>query len=192
MSADEIRPLGLYYAPDQVARPVEIIAGLDGLEWKPVGDSAASRVVQHYGSAYSYASRRIVNDAPAIPEFLVPLQKRLVAVCRDLGIHVPSPGFNQAIVNNYLPGQGISKHIDLGAYGPVIGCFTLSGGATMVFRRGLAEYDLHVEPNSLYIMASDARSTWTHEMPARKTDTIAGVPVARARRISVTFRIAPA
>ena len=96
--------------------------------------------------------------------------------------------FEQCIVNNYESGQGINKHIDLDAFGPVIGCFSLGSGCTMRFSLDEERVDIYIEPNSLYVMSGDARSKWTHEMPATKTDLIDGKRVSRNRRVSLTFR----
>ena len=40
-------------------------------------------------------------------------------------------GFNQMIVNRYSPGQGISAHVDLAAFGDVVASVSLESAATM-------------------------------------------------------------
>ena len=42
-------------------------------------------------------------------------------------------GFNQMIVNRYSPGQGISAHVDLAAFGDVVVSVSLESAATMDF-----------------------------------------------------------
>ena len=108
--------------------------------------------------------------------------------CRELKL--PSE-FNQCIINNYYPGQGISKHIDDERYGDVIGCFTLNGGCNMLFEYygvGRNSIEQRVEPNSLYIMSGESRYRWLHSMPQRKSDYVNGKKIKRVRRVSVTFR----
>jgi len=90
-----------------------------------------------------------------------------------------------------LPGQGISKHIDVKSYGNIIGCFTLGSGATMIFRKGNVTKEIYVESNSLYIMSGECRYNWTHEMIGKKSDIVNGIKISRDRRISVTFRNTP-
>lgn len=72
------------------------------------------RRVQHYGYKYDYKARAVGNDAylGPFPDWLSSLSRKL----QDGGVFSPAP--DQAIVNEYLPGQGISAHIDC------LPCFT--------------------------------------------------------------------
>lgn len=101
---------------------------------------------------------------------------------------LPEDYFNQCIINRYLPGQGISAHVDANAYGHTIACFTFGSGAVMWFTRPGQHYDQYVEPDSLYIMQNEARYGWKHEMPARKSDQVDGEKKLRGVRWSITFR----
>lgn len=180
-------PQGLFYLPSAF-EGTSIIAALDQGDWKSVTESENSRKYQHFGSTYDYVRRKIVDGAEPIPAFLAPIVERLQAFCVEHGL---SSEFNQCIVNDYQPGQGINKHTDIKAYGPVIGCYTFGSGATMTFRKDNKIFHQYVEPNSLYVMSGESRSEWTHEMPSRKSDLVQGNRVARGRRVSVTFRFAP-
>ena len=183
-------PQGLFYLPSafEAQQGAALIAALDQGGWKSVTDSENSRKYQHFGSTYDYVRRKIVDGAEPIPAFLAPVVAHLQAFCAEQGL--PSE-FNQCIVNDYQPGQGINKHTDIKAYGPVIGCYTFGSGATMIFRKGDEVFHQYVEPNSLYVMSGESRSDWTHEMPSRKSDMVGGARVARSRRVSITFRFAP-
>jgi alkylated DNA repair dioxygenase AlkB len=175
---------GLSYFPNALTEEQEqaLLQELDGpdAEWHPLTDSPQSRRVQHYGYRYDYKRRTVSEPTTPIP-----------AHWADL---FPSTSeWNQVIVNEYLPGQGISAHTDSLAYADVIQCYTLGSGATMRFTPEDKEEkgerrDIYVEPRSLYIMAGEARYQWKHEMVSRKTDTVQGVKKARSRRISVTLR----
>lgn len=179
-------PPGLLYVPAITNMDgVAIIAALDQLMWKTVTLSANSRRYQHYGSTYDYVHRTIILHAEPIPACLEPVRAVLSNICAAEGI---PHDFNQCIVNDYQPGQGIGKHTDIKAFGPVIGCFTFGSGASMVFSNGEQTFEQYVAPNSLYIMSADARAVWTHEMPARQSDKVAGHTIKRERRVSVTFR----
>ncbi len=96
----------------------------------------------------------------------------------------------QSIVNEYLPGQGISAHTDSLAYGETIQCYTLGSGAIMRFTHAVTGeiQELYVEPRSVYTMTGEARYQWKHEMVARKSDVVEGKRVTRGRRVSVTLR----
>jgi alkylated DNA repair dioxygenase AlkB len=174
--------------------PHNIIELLDNQEWKKLTPSSPnSRLVQHYGYTYDYKNSVIAKPTDEIPEFLIPLKEYLTKKCIDSGLINPESGFefNQCIVNNYYPGQGISPHIDLTAFGLVIGCFTIGSGANMLFEKGNEKYIQRVELNSLYIMSGESRYKWKHSMPSRKYDEYEGIKIPRNRRISITFRNVP-
>lgn len=178
---------GLYYFSD-IGDISFIMEELDKLEWAPITASPNSRLVQHYGYKYNYDTKNIYEKTQDMPDFIQNLQDVLKEKCLGLDIIDEKYKFNQCIVNNYEKGQGISKHIDLKSFGNVIGCFTIGGGSTVIFRNGIEKEEIYVEPNSLYIMSDDARYKWTHEISPNKNDMVNGKRVPRSRRISVTFR----
>lgn len=175
---------GLYYIPNAltVAQEKELIDYLDGPQatWERVTESSTARRVQHYGYRYDY-KRRTVSG----PTHLIPEQWRSI-----LGLGYQ---WNQVIVNEYDPGQGISAHIDAPVYGDTIICYTLGSGATMRFTKPETGevVDLYVTPRSVYIMSDVARYGWKHEMISRKTNTVDGQTIPRSRRISITLRWVP-
>jgi alkylated DNA repair dioxygenase AlkB len=182
---------GLYYIDNAINSNDSdpIIDFLDKQKWSHVTDSVNSRKVQHYGYKYDYNTGTTNISTDPIPNILLELRDYLSIICEYLNIHNT---FNQCIVNNYMAGQGIGKHIDSKSYGDVIGCFTIGSGATMRFTRGEngenGKYIKYVEPNSLYIMSEDARYIWKHEMTSVKKDIVNGEKIDRGRRISITFR----
>lgn len=142
-------------------------------------DESMKRRVQHYGYRYSYKARR-ADASTYLGELPLPLQKLASTLPRCT--QTPT----QAIVNEYLPGQGISAHIDCKpCFGPQI--YSLSLGAPTVMKWTHPHnptQEIHVAPRSLMLFEGDARSTWKHAIPARKKDH--GIP--RQRRVSITFR----
>ena len=175
---------GLYYIPNALTpkQEADFIAYLDGPQtaWESVTESAQSRRVQHYGYRYDYKRRAISGPANPIPE-----EWKTV-----LGLGYQ---WNQALINEYYPGQGISAHIDALVYGDTIICYTLGSGATMRFTNtetGEVK-ELYATNRSVYIMSGDSRYKWKHEMIARKTNSVDGAIVPRDRRISVTLRWVP-
>lgn len=113
------------------------------------------------------------------------LNERLLAK----GLFASAP--DQVIANEYLPGQGISAHVDcVPCFDDTIVSLSLLSRCEMVFRERLSGGKLSVilEPCSAVVMTGAARYEWTHEIPARKSDGIDGMKVLRARRISLTFR----
>jgi len=183
---------GLYYTDNLISSDYsqQIIHYLDNeSKWSPITDSPNSRRIQHYGYKYNYKNQNHKEMGTPIPDIFSELIQTLKQNVQELQLIDSSYSFNQIIVNNYEPGQGISKHTDIKSYGHVIGCYTIGSGATMRFRKKDKVIDLYVKPNSLYIMSGESRYLWTHEMPSTKTDLYNGKRITRDRRISITFRM---
>lgn len=143
-----------------------------------------ARRVQHYGYVYDYRARRVDESLyiGPLPEWLRPCAAEL----RRRGYFAETP--SQAIVNEYLPGQGIGAHTDLAAFGPVVASLTLAAATTMQLARRGQTHELRLEPRSLLILAGEARTHWTHGILPRTGELVDGRAVPRARRVSVTFR----
>lgn len=160
-----------------------ILAQVDGGQWM----NDLQRRVQHYGYRYDYKARKIVNDAylGPLPAWSLPVVERLVAE----GVCPEAP--DQLIVNEYEPGQGISKHVDcVPCFSDTIVSITLGSSALMQFRQlKTGEIcPILLMPGSLVAMQGEARYQWQHEIPARKTDNWQGRKWQRGRRVSLTFR----
>lgn len=177
---------GLSYRTNALTEEQEqaLLSYMDSDEcvWTPITDSAKSRRVQHYGYRYDYKRRAVAEPTVAIPAEWFGLFEGVD--------EAKGQEWNQVIVNEYLPGQGISAHVDSLAYGEVIQCYTLGSGATMRFTHAVTGevQELYAEPRSVYVMSGEARYQWKHEMVARKSDRVEGKKVLRGRRVSVTLR----
>lgn len=155
-----------------------------------VTPAKSNRKVVQFGPIYDYEARKIRAAVTPIPDEFAML---LELIADQLSEHkIESPTFTQCIVNRYIPGEGISAHTDLADFGPVVACITFGAPADMVFRKmrgpGPAEYIIRPAPCSLYIMSGAARTNYTHEMPARKSDPADVGREARGVRYSATFR----
>ena len=185
------RPNGFFYVPNLVSidEANDLLPQIDKLSWVPLNHAVdTGRLVQHYGYEYLY-NKHMVRPTRELPAILDTLRDRATSECKRLGLG--DPGFNQCIVNNYKPGEGISPHTDAPVFGPIIACFTLGSVAEMQFTNQGDIYHFYPTPGSLYIMTGPTRSVWKHAMPARLSDMIVGEETARKRRISVTFRHVP-
>jgi alkylated DNA repair dioxygenase AlkB len=175
---------GLICLPDWIdeALAVELSAAIDSADW----DSSLRRRVQHYGHRYDYGRRTVSGDvpAPAMPEWARPVVDRLAAEGR-----MARP--DQLIVNEYLPGQGISAHVDcVPCFGPVVASVSLGSACQMDFIHpgtGL-RIPVSLPPRGLCLMTGDARYTWRHAIAARRSDPGPHGRVPRARRVSLTLR----
>ncbi|WP_245304083.1 alpha-ketoglutarate-dependent dioxygenase AlkB [Hoeflea olei] len=178
-------PPGAICLPSFISAEEEaaFVGHLDACEWS----TELKRRVQHFGYRYDYRARAVTADAylGPLPVWLAPLAERL----RETGVFCSLP--DQVIANEYLPGQGISAHVDcVPCFGDAIVSVSLLSSCEMVFRerRSGAKRAVRLEPRSAVLLTEAARYNWTHEIPARKSDAVDGVRIERARRISLTFR----
>jgi alkylated DNA repair dioxygenase AlkB len=176
-------PAGLRVAREWVPpeREAQLLGEIDKGRW----ETGLARRVQQYGIQYDYRSRQLRAPAEPLPPLLAELA---LSVEQDTGCEP----LTQAIVNEYLPGQGISAHIDSAVFGPTVASVSLGSNAVMVFRdrANFRSVSVPLPRRSLMVMSGAAREHWTHEIPARRSDR--GVPglsqVRRGRRVSITFR----
>lgn len=178
-------PAGARYVPELFSgeEAARLIEALDTRPW----DTTLKRRVQHFGYRYDYRARAVSGDA-----YLGPLPDWLAGVCLRLvgeGYFERLP--DQVIANEYLPGQGISAHVDcVPCFADRIASLSLLSACEMVFRpaAGGEHCGLTLEPGSLLVMEGAARYDWTHEIPARTADIVDGTKRFHGRRVSLTFR----
>jgi alkylated DNA repair dioxygenase AlkB len=179
---------GLRYIADWLAPEAcaSLLAFIDAAEWS----TELRRRVQHYGQRYDYARRGVATDPRAATALPLPAwaREQAMRLVRE-GIMDQVP--DQAIINDYQPGQGISPHIDcVPCFGPVVAAISLGSGCVMDFTHPEAAQRSPVQlaPGSLCVMTGPARYAWRHGIAARKSDPGAAGRVPRGRRVSVTFR----
>ncbi|PYB76915.1 alpha-ketoglutarate-dependent dioxygenase AlkB [Rhizobium wuzhouense] len=178
-------PPGARVIPDWItpAEETALVAFLDEGAWS----DELRRRVRHFGYRYDYRARIATPESRIgpLPEDVQGLGRRMV----EDGIFARLP--DQVIANEYLPGQGISAHVDCQpCFGDVIVSMSLLSPCEMQFgcvatgeRRAAI-----LPPRSLLVLEGVARHDWTHAIPARRSDIIDGVRVMRGRRVSLTFR----
>ncbi len=173
---------GLRYEPEFISVIVEtqLLAEVDRRPWL----SDLKRRVQHYGYKYDYKARAISRSmfVGPLPEFAVELAASLVRA------NVLSELPDQLIVNEYLPGQGITPHVDCEpCFKERIVTLSLGSHCEMEFipkDETLTAQKVMLEPRSVLLIAGEARYEWLHTIRARLTDH----GRVRARRVSLTFR----
>ncbi|WP_419927643.1 alpha-ketoglutarate-dependent dioxygenase AlkB [Candidatus Poriferisocius sp.] len=185
-------PIGLEYHPDFLAASDEerLLAHVENSEWL----TDLSRRVLHFGYKYDYTSRSLDETARIgpLPEWLAQLSHKVREAASEeakrlLDAHQP---FEQAIINEYEPKQGIAPHIDRDCFGPVVATVSLGSAVDMDFCSDFTgdEFTQRLEPRSLVLLYGDARSKWQHGIAKRKFDTCNGQKIERKRRVSITFR----
>lgn len=151
------------------------------------------------------AERKVIEStiytAPPLPPELDFLLARFIE--RGLYTEANKPAY--CIINEYLPGQGISAHVENFRFGEPVVALTLAGGDHMRFhelegaddgsvRSGKAgqakrtgrKCDVWLGRRGLMVMKGDARSKWQHEIVRGRKGQGGGV--TGWRRVSLTFR----
>ena len=175
---------GLKYLPSYISEAEEnaLLRAIDQEKWM----TGLRRRVQHYGYEYDYKARTVLASMylGPLPNWVSDLATRL---CRE-GVMPDTP--DQVIVNEYLPGQGISRHVDgISCFGPVIGSLSLGSQCIMnLYSPENLLVELALEGRSLVTFSGEARYLWAHAIPARQSDVIQSRKVLRQRRVSLTFR----
>jgi alkylated DNA repair dioxygenase AlkB len=170
---------GLRYLPDYIT-PVmeaELVALIDAQTW----DTQWQRRRQSYGSSYG-------NEE--LPRGEIPFWGQVLAERMHLE-GVCERRFDQMLVNEYLPGQGIALHRDYQPFDRTVTSLSLLSPCVMDFRHPDKQESaaLLLEPRSLLVLSDEARYDWQHGIARRKTDRWQGNTIRRARRLSVTFRL---
>jgi alkylated DNA repair dioxygenase AlkB len=171
-------PEGFRYRPDLITPDEEaaLIDKLAGLDFKPFDfhGHLANRQVVGFGLRYDYDRRQVV-EAPALPEFLLPLRGKVAGFAGR-----PAEEFAQVLINEYRPGAGIGWHRDKPHFDLVAGV-SLSASCSFRLRRKSGNKwereTIEVARRSVYLMDGPARNEWEHSIP----------PVAD-HRYSITFR----
>ena len=185
-------PTGLEYHPDflDASQEYELLARIDDAEWL----TDLSRRVMHFGYKYDYTSRRLDETARIgpLPEWLAQLSNRVHTAASEEAKQLLNPDqpFEQAIINEYSPGQGIAPHVDRDCFGPLVATVSLGSAVNMDFCRDSTgdEYVQRLVPRSLVLLHGDARFKWRHGIAKRHSDTWNGLRTKRQRRVSITFR----
>lgn len=154
----------------------ELIATIDALPW----DMTWERRRQSFGYSYGRGGER----PPPIPDWGLALAERMQ---RE---KISDRRFDQMLINEYLPGQGIAMHRDYEPFDRTVVSLSLLAECVMDFRRvadGRRE-SLLLPRRSLLVLTDEARYEWEHGIARRKSDRWQGQLIRRARRISVTFR----
>ncbi len=176
---------GLSYIQNYLSES-EQIALLTNIDQQPwITD--LKRRVQHYGYRYDYKKRAVDPSMylGTLPNWIQAVAQRL----RDEDLITITP--DQAIINEYHPGQGIASHIDcIPCFADTILSISLGSPCVMNFSHihSKAEVPVLLHPGSLVVMKEESRYDWKHGIAARKSDTIDGEKISRGRRVSITLR----
>lgn len=178
---------GLYYCHGFLDEHAEraLMAFIDANPWR----KDLERRVQHYGWRYDYRTKSVTPDMN-----LGPLPDWVEEVARGLytetGLFDRVP--DQAIVNEYQPGQGIALHADRQCFGDTVATLSLGDDWEMRLRPvgGTASEDRRImlARGSVLLLTEDSRTRWMHGIDKRRSEKSVAGQRGRRRRLSLTFR----
>lgn len=176
---------GLIYIPDYITSSEEkvLLQNIDSSIWL----DDLKRRVQHYGYKYDYRARRIDVSMKIgnLPPWGSAIANKLYS--DSYFDYVP----DQLIINEYMPGQGITSHIDCEpCFEDTIASISLGSDCIMEFTNDLTKevVPIILEKRSLVILKGESRYNWKHGIPIRKKDLVDLTVINRTRRVSLTFR----
>src|SRR3954464_15045976 len=143
VTAADMPPVpGLRYLPEYVSEADEraLAEAIDGLPW----NTEWKRRRQPYGAGYGTRAA-----APPLPHWGRRLADRLFAD------GVTAEPFDQMLVNEYQPGQGIAPHRDYAPFGRTVASLSLLSSCVMDFRRAATgrRERLLLESRSLLVLS---------------------------------------
>lgn len=160
-----------------------------------------TRLTQHYGYKYNYKNKtinKVKDKVNPIPEIFNTLIEKLI---NDKLIDRKP---DQLIINRYLPGEGISEHIDsISAFDDNIISVSLGSSCGFVFSKADDSddsddsstednyddvYNVYLKRKTLIIMKGKSRYNYKHSIKPVKQDMIKGKLIDRGIRYSLTFR----
>lgn len=169
---------GLSYRPNSITEQEEsaLAAAIDAEPW----DVSWERRRQPYGASYGKSG----SPSPPIPTWGRQLADRI----KNEGL--TQQAFDQMLVNEYLPGQGIALHRDYEPFDRTVASLSLLAPCVMQFHHVASgrRAELLLERRSLIVLTDEARYDWEHGIARRKNDVWQGVKLPRSRRVSITFR----
>ena len=145
---------------------------------------------QQYGYNYHYwtdddVSVPRLSVAPVFPDWLQKISNTIYQKA------ITSTKFDQCIVNEYEPGQGIVGHFDhVASFEDNICSISLGSMCVMTFT-SLATNEvkkIRLDRRSLLLMTQESRYKWKHAIEPVEADVIDGISYPRDRRVSITLR----
>lgn len=165
------------------AEESNLLSMIDSQSWS----SDLKRRTQQYGYKYDYTKKTADESMyiGLIPAWLASFGTRFVG----MGWFNRKP--DQIIINEYQPGQGISKHIDcVSCFGDTVASLSLGSTCAMEFEHEKSgkKGSTILGPRSILVLSNEARYDWMHSIPARLEDPFGDESLKRIRRVSLTFR----
>ena len=154
---------------------------VQNLEW----NGTLLRKSRHYGYNYNYKTKNITkNDyLGKLPNWI---DDYIIRMTKEKHIYEYP---DQMTVNRYLPGEGISAHVDVPTiFKEKLYSISLGSGCNMNFENGTECFSYYIYPRSFMLMEGKARYEYKHGIKRLKEDLVENVSIDRQTRYSITFR----
>ncbi|BBM82704.1 alpha-ketoglutarate-dependent dioxygenase AlkB [Candidatus Uabimicrobium amorphum] len=178
---------GLYYIANYLdeAQQQQLITTIDNQQW--IHD--LHRRTQHYGYRYFFKTGMIYpfTYLGKFPEWLHHVAENLYH--NEIVKEMPQ----QALINEYLSGQGIGEHVDtIACFGEEIVSLSLVSQCFMTFKNKETKEKVAIvlEPGSMVAMKDIARYKWSHGIKKSEVEVIEDREIVRDRRVAITLRTA--
>lgn len=167
------------------AQQQQLIETIDKQEWS----NDLHRRTQHYGYRYFFQTGMIYpfSYLGKFPEWLQKVADSLYH--QNIVCEIP----HQALINEYLPGQGIGGHVDtIACFGEEVVSISLVSECFMLFKNKETKEKVAIvlEPGSMVAMKGVARYQWTHGIKKSEVELVEDKEIVRDRRLAITLRTA--
>jgi alkylated DNA repair dioxygenase AlkB len=167
---------GFTYRSEFITKDEEsiLISNIQNETW----NTELSRRTLHYGWKYPYSSFGKLERTTPIPKWISKLKNRIEETF--------DTSFDQLIINEYKPGQGIAPHIDhVGYFDETIAVISLGSDIELNMTHSKRpNVKVYIQRRSMYAMQDIARYVYKHSITKRTHDTL----IPRSTRYSLTFR----
>tara|TARA_B100001093_G_C26779961_1_gene994138 strand:+ start:125 stop:670 length:546 start_codon:yes stop_codon:yes gene_type:complete len=159
----------------------KLLSIVKNLEW----NGTLLRKSKHFGYNYNYKTKTITREdyLGSLPDWIEPYIKKMIIK----GLIHKDP--NQITVNRYLPGEGISPHIDVTSiFDNQLYSISLGSGCNMNFKKDDEYHSYYLPSRAFMLMENDARYKYKHSIKRDTCDIVDNKTVYRETRYSITFR----
>ena len=159
----------------------KLLSIVKNLDW----NGTLLRKSMHFGYNYNYKTKTITRDdyLGNLPEWINPYVKKMIIK----GYVHKYP--DQITVNRYLPGEGISPHIDVTSiFDNQLYSISLGSGCNMNFENSNEYHSYYLPSRAFMLMENDARYRYKHSIKRATYDIVNDKTVDRGIRYSITFR----
>lgn len=182
---------GLYLYPDVFTKDEEnsIITDINDDRNKNV--CTQIHIATEYGWKFLPITTKTENDyLGELPNWLQNIWKNFILKLEKIDELVGKCDIPDHVLVNFYPvSDGCNPHVDdIKFWNNWVVGVSLGSGCNIVFSSKTCEKTYWIPPRSVYVITSDARYLWKHEIKFEEKDIFYGDIIQRDSRFSITFR----